>query len=513
MSQVGNRSVAFNAVIITAQRIASAVLGLVTTPIILSVLGVEDFGLFTLIVGFVASLAFVNWSLSSTTQRYVAFAVGEGNIENQKKAFNNAMIIHIIYATIICLAILFFGVFFIDRLLNIPIGKETVARNLMFIVAATTFISIISVPYEGVLRAVENFVLYALLNLLGSILKLGIAIALLFLPAGIEKLEVYSGLLMTSALLVLIVNMIASSRKYPIAKLSFGYYDPSVLKNMVSFMGWNLLGSLAILSRNQGVSVLLNIFFGVIVNAAYGIAMQINSAMGLLTQGITGAITPKILKGAGNGDTIEMVRRMIQMTKWGMIFSSFFALVFLNQAQFLLSMWLKVVPEGAVLFSQLIILFSMSTSLSGGLQTIFNAIGKVRAYNIFVSTVLLLNLPIAYLLFQWGYESYSIMIVAICLELLAMMVRLVLLKRYVNYSILSYLFEVLVKTLLPTFVVFLFLNRLIDFVHDPYSKFLLNVLGVGLVQSTAVYILMLNKDDKRQVGLLLSRFKMKKNLS
>lgn len=509
MSQMGNKSVAFNAVIITAQRIASAVLGLVTTPIILSVLGVEDYGLFTLIVGFVASLAFVNWSLSLTTQRYVAFAVGEGNIENQKKAFNNAMIIHIVYAAIICLAILLFGVYFIDSLLNIPVGKETVAKNLMFIVSGTTFLSIVSVPYQGVLRAVENFVLYALLNLLGSVLKLGIAVALLFLPASIEKLEVYSSLLMVSALLVLIVSITTCSRKHPIARLSFSYYDPSVLKNMVSFMGWNLLGSLAILSRNQGVSVLLNIFFGVIVNAAYGIAMQINSAMGLLTQGITGAITPKILKGAGSGDKEEMVRRMIQMTKWGIIFSSFFALVFLNQAQFLLSMWLKVVPEGAVVFSQLIILFSISTSLSGGLQTIFNAIGKVRAYNIFVSTVLLLNLPIAYLLFSWGYESYTIMIVAIGLELLAMMVRLVLLKRYVDYSILSYLFEVLVKTLLPTVAVFILLDRLSDVVDNPYSQFLFTVLGAGLVQSTVVYLLMLDKEEKQQVGLLLRRFKTK----
>jgi O-antigen/teichoic acid export membrane protein len=504
-----NKSVAFNAFIVTFQRVASAALGIVTTPIILSILGVEDYGLYVLVVGFVASLAFVNWSLSMTTQRYVAFALGEANVTNQKKAFNNALVIHFVYALLIGLVIVVFAATTVNNFLNVPEGREIAARNLMFIVAGTTFVSIIGVPYLGVLKAVENFTLYALLNILDSIFKLCIALLLLTLPTSIDKLLVYALLLLTSACIVFVISVISCSWKHPISRLSLQFFDMDTLKKMLSFMGWNLLGSLAILGRNQGVSVLLNLFFGVVVNAAYGIAMQINSAMGILTQGITSAITPKILKSAGSDDNEAMISRMVQMTKWGIIFSSFFALVFINEASFLLSLWLGTLPDGAVIFSQLIILFSISTAFSGGLQTVFNAIGKVKTYNIFVSTILLLNLPIAYMLFKWGYASYTIMLVAISLELVAMAVRLLLLKKYINYSISKYLYSVLVTTLIPTLIVFAVINITNNFYDNAYLRFANTAVLTLLLQSAAVYFFMLSGNEKGELISLILKFRKK----
>jgi O-antigen/teichoic acid export membrane protein len=329
------------------------------------------------------------------------------------------------------------------------------------------------------------------------------------IPATINKLEFYTELLLVSAVLVFIISMITTNAKYSETKFSLKYYDLKVVKEMMSFMSWNVFGSLAVMGRNQGVAVMLNIFFGVLINAAYGIAMQINSAMGLLTQGIIGAISPKILKSAGSKDTEVMMVRMFQMTKLSFLFASFFAIIFLNQAPFILKLWLRNVPDYAVIFCQMIILFSLSTSLSGGLQTVFNALGKIKVYSLYVSSILILNLPIAYVLFQLGYESYTIFLVAIFLELIAMGFRLWLLKKHITFSVIAYLKMLFLNCLLPVLFLGITSHYLYLITVNDLLLFVITIVFMVLFFPIIVYNFSLDANEKEQFSALLKKIKIK----
>src|SRR5690554_1833751 len=188
-------------------------------------------------------------------------------------------------------------------------------------------------------------------------------------------------------------------------------------------MSWSILGAIAVVSRGQGVQVLLNIFFGVVKNAAYGITIQVNAALGILSQGIMSTLSPQVIKAAGAGDNKKMFFLMNNMSKFAVISISVFAVPLFFYAQFILNLWLGELPEGTVVFVRLIIILGQLMLLSAGIQTVFNAIGKVKKYNIWVSSILILNLPISYLFFELGYPSYSILVISAMLELISFIVR------------------------------------------------------------------------------------------
>ncbi len=491
----------FNSFAISFQKLFAAVIGIGITPVILQELGVEDYGLYTLMVGFVGALTFVNWSLSMTTQRYVAFALGEKIFENQLKAFSNAMLIHLLYAFAIFFVIIFFGWWAVEGFLDIPPARVPAARILLFLVGGITVISIIATPYLGVVKAHENFLLYAILGILGTLFKIIIVLILKYFSYQLDKLVFYTILLLISALLVLGINWWYTSRRFKEAVFSMQYIDKAILKNMLGFMGWNIFGSLAVMGRNQGVSVLLNIFFGVIKNAAYGIASQVNFALGILSQGITGALTPRILKNAGSKEESQMVNNVIVMTKLSVISTAYFILFFLLEAEFILNLWLKTIPNSTVIFTKYILLFSFTTSLSGGLQVVFNAIGKVKEYSVWISTIILLNLPLGYLFFKMDYPPQSIFLVAIVLELLALFVRVFLLKKFVSFDVSNFLLQIFVKTLMPIGAVILSASLIpFEYFDNQYIKASITLIYVVLMYSLLVFFISFDKKEQLSIA-------------
>lgn len=494
----------FNSFVISFQKLFAAVVGIGVTPIILQELGVEDYGLYTLIVGFVGALTFINWSLSMTTQRYVAFALGEGIYENQLKAFSNAMLIHLLYASLIFIVIVFLGGWALDNFLEIPPSRLEAAKILLFLVGGITVISIISTPYLGVIKAHENFLLYALLGIISTLFKIVIVLILKYFSFEHDKLVFYTILLLISSFFVLFINYWYTSRKFKEAVFSISCIEKVVLKSMLGFMGWNIFGSLAVMGRNQGVSVLLNIFFGVLKNAAYGIATQVNFALGIISQGITGALTPRILKGAGSKNEKQMVNNVIIMTKLSVISTAYFILFFLFEAEFILALWLKNIPESTVIFTKYILLFSFTTSLSGGLQVVFNAIGKVKDYSIWISTIILLNLPIGFLFFHLGFPSQTIFLISIVLEFLALFVRVFLLKKFLSFNISNFLNQIFIKTLMPILII-IFLRVLLpfDLISNLFLKATVTFIYILLFYSLLVFFVTF---DRKEQSLLTNIF-------
>lgn len=438
---------ALNTLIIYFQRFFAAGLSLITTPLILRGLGVENFGIYTLTTGFVGMLAILNWSLANATQRYTALAIGEGNFSKLRKIFSTALVIHFGYGLLLFAVIGIIGYFFVENVLNIPPDKVENAKMVMYIVAFLSFISIMTIPFLGILRANENFSAIAFIGILESLSKLAVAVMILNFAG--NRLVFYALLLMLISAVSLLLYTLIVRNKYKMVRITFSLYDKWQAKEMFSFLSWSLLGSLALTSRNEGVQVLINIFFGVTRNAAYGIAMQISVAMSILGQGISGSITPQIIKSAGAGDTKKMIFLMRTLSKFAIYSISLVVIPVFFTVPFLLDIWLPEVPADTITYVRLILLFGQITLLSAGIQTVFDALGKVKVYNIWVSFILLLNLPIAYLLFKLGYPSYTIILVGMCLEVVSLNLRLMLLKKYIALSIKKFYSDVVFRIYLP----------------------------------------------------------------
>ena len=275
-------------------------------------------------------------------------------------------------------------------------------------------------------------------------------------------------------------------------------------------------GALASRARRRAISVLptpvgpiINIFFGVIANAAYGISQQINNALNILAQGVTASMSPVLMKAAGEKNYEKMLYMMRTMAKLSFFSISIFSIPALFEMSYILELWLKVVPEGSAMYGRLIIILVLVILLSSGMQNVFIAIGRVKTYNIYVSLFLILNLPISYVLFKYGFASYTIIIVGIVLELIALNVRLILLKKYLDYKISTYFTEIAQITL-PTFLVsgILFLLMYVElpsFLHLVIS-FAISI----LLSPILIYKFSLDSFQKQYVLNMISKFRPKR---
>ncbi len=492
-SSASNRAV-INTAVIYGQRFFAAALSLITTPIILNGLGVQDYGLYTLTIGFVGMLAVLNWSLSSSTQRYTAFAIGEKNTLKLNKVFSSALVIHFLYGLLLLAIIAIISRFYIGSLLNIPVGKLEDTKNILYVVGLLSFISIMSIPFLGILRAKENFIDISIIGITESVLKLGIAFTIVSLTD--NKLVIYSLLLLGISVISLVIYYFIVKLNYKEVIISLKFYDKELVKGMFSFLSWSLLGSLSLTSRNEGVQILINLFFGVAKNAAYGIAMQINVAMSILSQGIIGSLSPQIIKSAGAGEYDKMIFLMRTMSKFATFSISLFAIPFFFQCPLILKLWLTNVPQETIIYVRLIIIFGQVMLLSAGIQTVFDAIGKVKIYNIWVSFILMLNIPIAYGFFKMGFPSYTIILVGMCLELISLNVRLRLLKKYLHFSIKEFYFDTFFRVFLPTIALSTILYFFLLIPLDNFLKLIATFLIVFILYPVIIYNLSLERKQK-----------------
>lgn len=465
----GGKKVAVNTFIIYAQKFSSAALSLVTTPLLLNFLGVDDFGLLSLSLGFVSTLGFLSWSLSSSTQRSIGVSIGGKNFNELPQIFTTAFFLHFAFACIVFLLILCL-IFFVggENLLNVKAEQSDLVAPVLMLVGIISFCSIISIPFTGLLRANENFKVIAIMGVSESLLKLTATACLYFFEQ--YKIFFYSGLLATIAVVMILVNFLICKKLYGYAQIRLQYIRTAIIKEMLVFISWSFLGALAVMSRNQGVSVIINLFFGVVKNAAYGVSLQVNAAIAILSQGVQGAISPKIIKSAGAGNQSNMIYLMRSMSKLSIFSVAMICMPLFFNLETVLSFWLGKVPDDTVLFVKFTIISSLVMLFSTGIQTVFDALGKVKLYNLWVSVILLFNLPISYLLFKFGnFPAYTILLVSIFLEFICLFVRVFLLKRYINFSMLSFFTESLFQVIFPIFFVglliylsnFLILNKVI----------------------------------------------------
>jgi O-antigen/teichoic acid export membrane protein len=439
-----NKRIAKNTGLLYFRMLFTMAISLYTSRIILSTLGIEDFGIYNVVGGVVIMFGFLNSAMASSTQRFLTFELGKSDSLRLKQVFSISVTLHVIISIIILVLSETFGLWFLNAKLTIP-PERLIAANWVFQFSVfTSVLTILSVPYDAAIIAHERMNVFAYISFIEVVLKL-IAVYLLQW-FGLDKLILYAILIFFISLILRVIYGMYCTKNFKESHYYF-FWEKKLFIEMTGFAGWNLMGVFAGIGYGQGVNILLNIFFGPIVNAARGIAFQVMGAINQLVTNFQIAVNPPIIKLYANRDDNNMYKLIFASSKFSFYLLLLFIIPLFIETQFVLSIWLKNVPDYTVSFTRLVLIDILICSLSGPLQILAQATGKVRSYQLIVSVILLLNLPISFLLLKMGYSPQSTFVVSIVLSGFALFARLLVLRRLTVFPIQLFLRKVVLTSL------------------------------------------------------------------
>ena len=439
-----NKRIAKNTLLLYFRMLFMMGISLYTSRVILNALGVEDFGIYNVVGGVVAMFSVISGSLSAAISRFITYELGKGDQSKLNKIFSASVTIQLLLSLIIVVLIESVGVWFLNVKMTIPAERMTAANWVLQFSIVTFVINLISVPYNAAIIAHEKMSAFAYISILEAIGKLAIAFLIMLSP--IDRLIFYAILMCAVAVVVRLTYGHYCKRHFAECTYHF-HWDRDVLKQMFGFAGWNFIGATSAVLRDQGGNVVINLFFGPSVNAARGIANQVNHAiMGFVSNFMT-ALNPQITKSYASGDREYMMTLIFQGARLSFYMLLLLSLPVLFNTHYILVIWLKLVPEHAVLFVQLILVFAMSESISNPLITAMLATGRIRNYQIVVGGLQMMNLPISYICLRMGAMPESVLIVAICISQCCLAARLYMLRGMIGLSSIQYLKSVYLNVL------------------------------------------------------------------
>lgn len=436
-----NKRIAKNTLFLYIRMLLMMVVSLYTSRVVLEVLGVTDFGIYNVVGGIVSMLGFLNSSMSNAVQRFLSYEIGKGADGKVAHVFNIAILAHFIIALVVFVILELAGVWYLNNQMVLPPERLVAANWVLQCTIVTTMFSIIQVPYNGIIIAKEDMGIYAYVSIFEAILKL--LIVYLLLIGSFDRLKLYAVLMMLTTLVVLMINRIYCIQKYRESHFKF-VRDKVLLKEMSSFASWNMIGEIAWVMTGQGVNMILNLFFGPTVNAARGLAEQVNAAVIRFINNFQVALNPQIIKSYSAGELDEMKRLLYMGTKISYFVLFLLALPVIFEMDFILSLWLNDVPEHTTLFCKLILISSLTACVSNLLAQVAKAYGKIRKYQMIVSLFLLLNFPFSYFILVLGASAEMTVVVNIVIQGILLFVRLLLIRPMIALSIKQFVLNVMI---------------------------------------------------------------------
>lgn len=482
---------------------------LYTSRIVLRELGVSDYGVYSLVGGFIALLGFFNTAMSTATQRYLSFDIGKGDFVQLKKTFSITLTIHMLIALLGLILAETIGLWYVNYKMVFP-ENRLFAVNVVYQFSVLTFLlKIIQVPYNALIIARERMNMYAYVSILEAVLRLAIVFLLVYF--GADKLITYAILTFSVAFIIRMIYQIYCRREFAESKYKF-QYDKKYYKELISYSGWNLFGNIAAVAKGQGVNIVLNLFFGTVVNAAYGVTNQVYGAVNLFVSNFQLALNPQIIQNYSQGN-VEKSRYLIAQ---GSKFSFFLMLILVTpillNTDYILHLWLKNPPQHTLFFVQLCLTNILIDCLSGSLMTGAQATGDIKWYQIIVGSLVFLNLPISYVVLKLGFEPYSVYMVSIAISSVSLFFRLYFLKKVMNFNVKDYCFKVLSKTILLAC-----LSAIIIFIIKNYLSYELSFLWFVIESIIVISVLVLliillgiNKKEKELVVQFVRKKTQKK---
>ena len=427
-----------NTVILYIKVLLGLFISIVTTRIVLDTLGVEDFGTYNVVVGMVAMLAFVNLAMSTSTLRYNSYYLGKPEAQD---VFNNTVLLHLILAAGIFVLLEIIGGLFIENLLNVEHSRLGVVKIIFQFVVLGCVIHVITVPFDSLINAHEHMLAYSIIEITTNLLTLACTVSLYFVV--LDKLLVYSIVISLIPVIILIIKIIYCRKCYPETKsFSLSIKNKKRFKEMGSFSTWNMFGAFSNAAKNQGTAMILNVFFGVAVNAAYGISQQVNSVCLLLSGSLQKSLNPVILKSEGNGDRSSTIRYALLQCRLSCFLVALIVLPLYCNLKYILTLWLNNVPAHTLDMCQLLIILTIILQMTTGIQVAIQSVGKIKYYQICMSIIIFANIPLSILFLQMGFRPEVVFGIAIALEIICIIVRLLFARKLLNLKFKLYWLDV-----------------------------------------------------------------------
>lgn len=488
-----NKRIAKNTLLLYFRMLFMMAISLYTSRVVLNTLGVQDYGIYNVVGGVVAMFGFINGSMSSATQRYITFALGKGNFYNLQKVFSTTLQIHMLIAALIIFLGETIGLWFMYEHMQIPAERMDAAFWVLQCSILSTVVMIISVPYNADIIAHEKMSAFAYISILEAILKL--AIVYILLIGSFDKLILYAILLLTVQVLIRFCYSLYCNKHFKETRYKH-VWDKSLFKEMTGFAGWSMFGNLSGVLFGQGLNMLLNVFFGPVVNAARAIAVQVQNAIQQFVSSFQMALNPQITKTYAKEELGEMHKLIFRSARFSFYLLFLLSLPVLFETNFILTIWLKTVPENTVIFLRIMICISLIYSLANPLIAANQATGKVKKYQSVCGSILLLILPISYIILKLGFPAYSVFIVHFIIESITQLARMIMLrpligikiKEYIKYIYTPIIAVVLFSIVIP-FIVYINMN-------DTILRFFIICIVCIISVSIVSYIIGLSKNEK-----------------
>lgn len=445
------KRIAKNTVMLYIRMILIMLVSLYTTRVVLNILGESDYGIYNIVGSVVVSMIFIQHSLMSATQRFLSYEMGLKENGDVAKVFSSSLNLHLKFIIIIFVLLESIGLWFLNYILDIP-SDRMFAANIVYQFSILTFcLNMVRIPYNAIIISYENMNIYAAVSIIEAILKLSIVIALKYFYS--DKLIAYGILVFVITLLINAMYIGYCRRTYRTETKTDFKGDKVVIKKMRGFLGWNLLGGVTGVATNEGPNYFMNYFLGVTVNAAMGVAKQVSGAIYSFATSFQNAFNPQIVKAYAANDK-EYLYDLINKTSLLSFYLLFlFAFPIINSADFIFNLWLVDVPKYTTIFCVLIILGQFVATLSSPLWMVAHATGDIKNYQIVLSILSLLVIPVSYIVLVLHYPPFYILIFQVILNIAVFIYRLLFVRAKIGLSIRRFFKDVILKCVFLTILI------------------------------------------------------------
>lgn len=499
-----------NTLMLYFRQILLLLVSLYTVRVVLDTLGVEDYGIYTVVAGLVIFCSFLSNSMASATQRFFSFALGKKDDDLLKSTFSVNIAIYLFIGIAVIVLLEGPGLWFVENELNIPPERMEAVFFLYHCSVATFFFTVLASPFIAILISHEDMEYFALISVIEALLKLLVVFLLVYLLG--DKLKLYGFLLLLVSIFTTFCYAFICFRKYSECQLRVFYWDKSLLKDMFSFTSWSLFGQLSTVARFQAVTILINQFFNPSVAASRAIAITISSKINIFSNNFNTGLYPSIVKSYANQDKDEMYSLICNGSKLTFFLMWVFALPLFIEMEAVLTVWLTILPEHVALFAKLALVESLVLSISLPIATAARAPGKMKSYELTLGILQLLIFVIAYIVLHLGFPAYSVFIVAIFMNVVMFFARLKLVSGLIGLPQLLFIKQACLPIFVLTLISSLFAYGANSILPSGIFYSFINIFCCVLVSSVTMFYVGLNKVWRKKVLALINKKLFKKEV-
>jgi O-antigen/teichoic acid export membrane protein len=510
MKESSNKKIAANTILLYIRMLLTLIISLYTVRVILRTLGVVDYGINNVVGSVVTMLAFLSNTMASASQRFFAFEIGRNNVKNLKKVFSTSLMIYALIALIVFILAESVGIWFLSNYVNLPSSRFEAAKWVYQFSIFSFILTMFAIPYNALIMAHEKMRFYAYVGIVEVSLKLLVVFVLVYFSY--DKLKLYGILTFLVTLVITLTYILFCYYRFAESKFKF-VWDSKLFREIAGYSGWSLFGATTTVFNNQGLNLLLNIFFGPIINTARGIAYQVNSAVSAFVTNLFNAVNPQIVKSYAENDLERQRSLIMSSTKIGYALLLILSLPIALQTRFVLELWLgNKVDNHMIVFTQLVLLFTLINVFEGPLSQAVRATGRIKSYQLSIGIVTLTILPISYVILKLGGTPESPFYVMIVVYFLAMFLRLNILSKLIEFPIRLYLNSVFYRAILLSIVASILpiaISHLLT--TTGFISFLITTVSSSLSIIIVFFFGMLDGNEKSLIILFVKKNVLKKD--